>query len=131
MKFWISIGHLPCHTNRHRPASSHTLHSRYFPSLQLSRPHVSKCPIRLINPKPTRKRSLILLHLHLPPHRPRILLRLVPKQRNLKHRSYPPPSPYSNRLRRLRTSLRTNIILRSYSNYQPILSNPLYWPNTS
>lgn len=131
MKLRVTTGHLLNHTNRHRLTTSHALHSRHLPSLQLSRPHVPKCPIRLTNPQPPCKWSLIILYLHLLSHRPRILLRLIPQQRNLKHWSYPAPGPNSNCLRRLRTPLRTNIILRGYSNHQPILSNPLHRPITS
>lgn len=131
MKLWVTTRHLLNYTNYHRLTTSHALHSRHLPSLQLSRPHMPKCPIWLTNPQPPCKRSLNILHLHLPPHWPRVLLRLVSKQRNLKHRSYSTPNPNSNCLRRLRTSLRTNVILRGYSNHQPILSNPLHRPNTS
>uniref|UniRef100_A0A8C0VNS6 Uncharacterized protein n=1 Tax=Cyanistes caeruleus TaxID=156563 RepID=A0A8C0VNS6_CYACU len=113
------------------PTPSHALHSRHLPGLHLRCPHLPKRSIRLTHPKPPRKRSLLLLHLHLLPHRTRNLLWLLPKQRNLKHRSYPPPDPHSNCIRRLRPTLRTNIILRCYSNHKPILSNPIHRPNTS
>lgn len=130
MKFRITTGHLPNYPNCNRTTASYALHSRHLPGLLLRRPHMPRRTIWLTNPQPTRKRRFLLLHLHLPSHRPRNLLRLVPKQRNLKHRSYPPPNPHSNRLRRIRPTLRTNIILRSYSNHKPILSNPLHRPNT-
>uniref|UniRef100_A0A8C5IZX6 Uncharacterized protein n=1 Tax=Junco hyemalis TaxID=40217 RepID=A0A8C5IZX6_JUNHY len=48
-----------------------------------------------------------LLHLHLPTHRPRTLLRLISKQRNLKHWSHPPPNPHSNCLGQLKPPSRT------------------------
>lgn len=88
-------------------------------------------PIRLTHPEPPCKWSFLLLHLHLHPHRPRNLLRLIPKQRNLKHWSHSVINPHGNRLRRLRPALRANILLRGYSNHQPILSHPLHWTNTS
>ena len=86
--------------------------------------------IRMTNPKPPRKRSFLLFHLHLPTHRPRILLRFIPKQRNLKYRSNPSPNTNSNCLRRLRSALRTNVFLRSNSYHKPFLSNPIHWTNT-
>lgn len=131
MKLRLPSRHLPHHTNRHRTATSHTLHSRHHPSLLLRSPHMPKRPIRMTNSKPPCKWSLFLLHLHLPAHRTRPLLRFIPKQRDLKHRSYPPSNPHSNCFRRLRSPMRTNIILRCHSNYQSILSHPLHRPNTS
>uniref|UniRef100_A0A8C9EZQ4 Uncharacterized protein n=1 Tax=Pavo cristatus TaxID=9049 RepID=A0A8C9EZQ4_PAVCR len=94
-------------------------------------PHMSKRTIRLTHPKSSCKRSFILLHLHLPPHWTRPILRLLLIQRNLKHRSNPPPHAHSNRLRRLRTPMRSNIILRSNCYHKFILSNPLYRTNPS
>lgn len=131
MKLRVSTGYLLNYSNCYRSSASHTLHSRHQPSFLLCSPYMPRRTIRLTNPQPPRKRSLLLLHLHLPTHRPRNLLRIIPKQRNLKHRSNPPPNPHSNCLRRLRTAMRTNVLLRSYSNYKPILSNPLHWTNTS
>ena len=131
MKLWITTRHLPHHTNYHRPTISHTLHSRHLPSFHFRSPHMPKRTIWLTNTKFTRKRSLLLLHLHLPTYRPRILLRLIPKQRNLKHWSNSTTNPNSNRFRGICPTLRTNVLLRSHSHHQPILSNPLYWTNTS
>lgn len=129
MKLRISPRHLPNYTNLNRPPTSYTLHCRHNPGLLLSRPHMPKCTVRLTNPQPTCKRSIILFHLHLPPHRPWILLRLLPIQRNLKHGHYSPTHTHSNRLRRLRPAMGTNIILRGHSHYQLILSHPLHRPN--
>lgn len=131
MKLWITPRYLPSHTNCYRPTTSNTLHCRHLPSIHLCSPHLPKRAIWMTNPKPTRKRSLLLLYLHLPSHRPRTILRLIPKQRNLKRRSHPPTNSNSNCFRRVRPSLRTNIILRSYSHHKPILSNPIHRTNTS
>uniref|UniRef100_A0A8C5JKN7 Uncharacterized protein n=1 Tax=Junco hyemalis TaxID=40217 RepID=A0A8C5JKN7_JUNHY len=103
-------------------SASYALHSRYQSSLLLCRSHMPRRTIRLTHPQPPRKWSLLLLHLHLPTHWPRTLLRLIPKQRNLKHWSHPPPNPHSNLLRRIHPTVRPNIILRSYCNHKPILS---------
>lgn len=130
MKLRITPRHLPDHTNPNWPSTSRPLYCRHNPSLLLHRPHMPERTVWLTNPQPTRKRSLILLYLHLPPHRPRTLLRLLPIQRNLKHRHYPPNHPHSNRLRRLRPAMRPNILLRSHSHHQPILGHPLHWPNS-
>lgn len=129
MKLRISTGNLPINSNPNWPATCRTLHCRHHPSLLVCRPHLPKRAVRLTNPKPPRKRSFILLHLHLPAHRTGTLLRLIPIQRNLKHRSRPTTNPHSHSLRRIRPAMRTNIILRRHSHYQPILSRPLHRPN--
>lgn len=90
-----------------------------------------KCTVWVTNPEPSCKRSLLLLHLHLPSHCSRALLWLLPVQRNLKYRNYPPTHPYGNCLRRLCPTMRPNIILRRHSHYKPILCHPLHRPNTS
>eukprot|EP00095_Tigriopus_kingsejongensis_P005070 maker-scaffold2235_size18398-snap-gene-0.5 protein:Tk05070 transcript:maker-scaffold2235_size18398-snap-gene-0.5-mRNA-1 annotation:"cytochrome b" len=125
MKLRISPRHLPNHTDPNWPPTSHTLHRRHNLSLLLHRPHMPRRTIRLTNPQPPCKRSLILLYLHLLPHRPRALLWLIPIQRNLKHRHHPPTYPYSNCFRRLCSTMRTNILLRGHCYHQLILSHPL------
>lgn len=131
MELRIPTRHLPNHTNRHRSATSYTLHSRHCPSLLLRSTHMPGRPIRMINPQHPRKRSFPILHMHLLPHRPRNLLRLIPKQRDLKRRRYPFTRPHSNSLRRIRSSLRTNIVLRSNRDHKSIFRNPLHRTNTS
>uniref|UniRef100_A0A8D2M0Q0 Uncharacterized protein n=1 Tax=Zonotrichia albicollis TaxID=44394 RepID=A0A8D2M0Q0_ZONAL len=88
------------------PSASYALLSRHQSGLLLCCSHM-----------PSRTIRLFLLHLHLPIHRPRTLLRLIPKQRNLKHWSHPPPNPHSSRLCRIHATMRPNIILRSYRNH--------------
>lgn len=130
VKLRVTTGHLLNLTNRHRLTTSHALHSRHQPGILLRRPHMPRRPIRVTNSQPARQRSIVLLHLYLPTHRPRTVLRLLPQQRDLKHRSHPTLNPHSNRLRRVCPAMRTNILLRSYSHYKPILSNPLHRTNT-
>ena len=131
MKLRLTPRSLSNHPNRHRPHTSYTLHSRHLIGLLLCSPHMPRRPIWLTNPKPSRKRSFILLHLHLHSHWPRNLLRLIPKQRDLKCRSYPATNPHGHCFRRLRSPMRTDIILRSYSNYKPTLCYPIHRSNTS
>uniref|UniRef100_A0A8B9Z7Y4 Uncharacterized protein n=1 Tax=Buteo japonicus TaxID=224669 RepID=A0A8B9Z7Y4_9AVES len=129
MKFRIPPRNLLTNTNHNRPPTSNTLHRRHYSSLLIRSPHMPKRTVRLTDPQPTCQRSILLLHLHLPTHRSRTILWLLPIQRNLKHRDYPTTHPHSNCLRRLRTPMRPNILLRSYSHHQPILSYPLHRTN--
>lgn len=131
MKLRIPARRLPDHTNSNGPPTGHALHCRYLPSLLLGGQHMPKRPVRLAYPQPTRQRRLLLLYLHLPAHRTGPLLRLLPPQRNLKHRSNSPANPHSNSLRRLRPAMRTDIILRGHRNHQPILSPPIHRANPS
>uniref|UniRef100_A0A8B9TH51 Uncharacterized protein n=1 Tax=Anas platyrhynchos TaxID=8839 RepID=A0A8B9TH51_ANAPL len=78
MKLRISARHLPGHTNPHRPPTGYALHRRHIPCFLLSSQHMPKRPIWLTHPQPPRQWRLILLHLHLPAHRTRLLLRLLP-----------------------------------------------------
>lgn len=129
MKLWVSARHLPSHTNPNRPSTGYALHRRHIPCLLLSSQHMPKCPIRLTHPQPPRQWRLILLHLHLPAYRARLLLRLLSVQRNLKYRSNPPAHSHSNRFCGLCPAMRTNIILRSHRNYQPVFSPPVHRTN--
>lgn len=80
----------------------------------------------MTHPQPTRQRSIILFHLYLYTHRSWPILWILPIQRNLKHWSSPTPTSHDNSLRRLRPSMRTNILLRCHSNYKSIISSPLH-----
>lgn len=131
MKFRLPISSLPHDPNPHRPTTSHALHSRHIPSLLLRSPHLPERTIRLTHPESPRKRRLILLHLYLPSHRTRPILRLLPLQGNLKHRSNPPPHTHSHRLCGLCSPMGPNIILRGHRYHKPILSNSLHWTHPS
>uniref|UniRef100_A0A3B5KRW8 Uncharacterized protein n=1 Tax=Xiphophorus couchianus TaxID=32473 RepID=A0A3B5KRW8_9TELE len=48
----------------------------YYPNF--NRPHLPRCKLRLTHPKCARQRSLLLFHLHLPPHWTRPILWLLP-----------------------------------------------------
>uniref|UniRef100_A0A8C3RWP4 Uncharacterized protein n=1 Tax=Chelydra serpentina TaxID=8475 RepID=A0A8C3RWP4_CHESE len=77
IKFWIIIRHLPNCTNHPRNLPSNTLFTRYFPSILINYPYHPRCTIRMTYLQHTRQRRLTLLHLYLPPHRPRTLLRVI------------------------------------------------------
>lgn len=125
MKFWFPAWPLSYFPAPYRAIPRHALYLRYRHSLLFRCPHLPRCKLWLTHPKPTRQRSIFLLHLHLPSHRPRTLLRLVPLQRNLKYWGRSPPPSYRNRLRRLCSPMRTNVLLRSDCHYQPPIRCPL------
>ena len=131
MKLRVTPRTLPNYPNRHRPIPRNTLYLRYRHSLLIRHTYLSRCQLRLTNPKHARQRRIFLLHLHLPPHWTRPVLRLLPVQRNMKCRSRPSPSRNNDLLRRLRPSLRTNVLLRGHCNYEPPLRRPLRGRDTS
>lgn len=119
MKLWFPPITLPRCTNHNRTIPSYTLHLRHLHRLFIRSPHLPRRKLRVNYPQPTRQRSLIFLHLHLPTYWTRTILRLLPIQRNLKHWSSFTTARNNNRIRRLRPTMRTNIILRRYRNHEP------------
>lgn len=112
--------------NLDRPFLSYALHLRHFNRILFSKPHLPRCKLWLTDPKFTRQRRIILFYLHLHTHRPRSVLRVISLQRDLKYWCYPISARHNDRFRRLRSTLRSNIILGRHSNYQSTLSGPLY-----
>uniref|UniRef100_A0A663MRH0 Uncharacterized protein n=1 Tax=Athene cunicularia TaxID=194338 RepID=A0A663MRH0_ATHCN len=129
MKLRIPTRHLLDNPDHYWPPTSHPLHSRLLPSLHSRLTHMPRRPIRLTHPQPPRKRSIHVLHLHLPPHWTGLILRLIPLQRNLKHRCPTSLDPNSHRLRGLRPPMRPDVLLRSHRHHQPILSHPVHRTN--
>lgn len=115
------------YTNPNRPIPSNTLHTRHNNRLLISHTHLSRRKLWLNYPIPTCKWGLHILHLPLRSHRTRPILRLLRLPRNMKHRSYSTIHSYSHCIRRLRPTLRTNIILRRNRHHQPSISNPIHW----
>lgn len=131
MKFRLPSRPLPNHPNPNRIIPSHTLHIRHSNSILISSTHLSRRKLRLTYPIYARQRGLYILHLPIPPRRTRRVLRLIQYNRNMKHRNRTTIRCYSNSIHRLRTSMRTNIILRCHSNYKPTISHSIRRHNTS
>ena len=127
MKLRFSTRSMPHSTNPHRLIPSNTLHVWYHNSIFISHPHLPRRKLRLTNPIPTRQRRLNIFHLPIPPCGTRTILWILHFPRNLKHWDHPTICSHSNCIHGLCTPMRTNIILRSYSNYKPIISYPLHW----
>lgn len=125
MKLWITTSTMSNYTNFNRIIPSYTLHIRHLHCLFFSRSHLSRRKLRMTNPKSTCKWSIILLYLLIHAYCPRTILRLISLQRNMKCRSSTFPTSYNNSICRLRLTMRTDIILRSHSNYQPTLRRPI------
>lgn len=130
MKLRIYTRSLPSSPNFNRTIPRHTLHSPCRYSIFICSPHFSRRKLRMVTTKYPCQRKLMILHLPVPPCRPRPVLRILFDSRNLKY--WGNHSYYSNghSLYRIRPSLRANKLLRGHRNHQPILSHPLYWENT-
>jgi len=131
MKLWLPPWSLLNCPDFNRALPRNTLHFRHRYRFFLRCPHLPRRQLRLTHPQPSCKRSLLLLHLHLPPHRPRPVLWILPLQRDLKHRSRPTSSSNDDRLRRICSSMRTNVLLRSHSHYKPPIRRTLRRQHTS
>lgn len=118
---------MPNSTNSNRTIPSYALHIRHNHRIQLCSPHLPRRQLRLTPSLSTRQRSIHILYLPLPSCRTRTLLRVLPIFRNMKRRHPSPLCSHSHSIHRLRIALRTNILLRSHSHYQPSLRHPLYW----
>lgn len=118
MKLWVSPRPLSSRPNLNRTISSNTLHRKRRNSLLIRCSHLPRRKLWVTNSQYTRQRRLLLLYLPLPTHRTRPVLRLLPLYGNLKHRSCTFPPSNNHRLRRLRSPLRTNILLRRHCHYK-------------
>lgn len=127
MKLRFPLRSLPNNSNYHRTIPSNTLYIRHHNSILISHPYLPRRKLRLINPIFTCQRSLNILHLLISPCRTRHILWVLHLLRNMKHRNYPPIHSHSNRIYRLCTTMRTNIILRSHSNYKFTISHSIHW----
>ncbi len=126
MKLRLSTRPLLNYTNSNRPIPSNTLHTRHNNRFLISHTHLPRRKLRLNYPIPTCKRSLHIFHLPLRPHRTRPILWFPRLSRNMKYWNYLTIHSYSHRIRRLRPTLRTNIILRRNRHYQSFISNPIH-----
>lgn len=131
MKLWVSPRHLPNNPNPNRSLSSNTLYIRHNHSILLSRTYLPRRKLWMTNPLSTCQRGLYIFHLPFHSRRPGNLLWLLHSLRNLKHWHYPISNNHGYSIRRIRPSMRTNILLRCHRNYKPPLSNPLHWKYSS
>uniref|UniRef100_A0A671DUX2 Uncharacterized protein n=1 Tax=Rhinolophus ferrumequinum TaxID=59479 RepID=A0A671DUX2_RHIFE len=131
MKLRIPPGSLPSYPNSHRTFPSNTLYIRHCHSLPLRNPHLPRRQLRLSPVLSPCQRSLYILYLPVPTRRTRNLLRLLYILRNMKHRNHPPLRRHSHSIRRLRTPMRPNVLLRSNSHHKPSLSHPIRRNNSS
>lgn len=127
MKLRLPPRNMSRYSNHHRSIFSNTLHIRYYNSILISHPYLPRRKLRLTHPILTCQRSLNIFHLLIPTHRTKYILRLLHFHRNMKHWNYSPIHSHSNCIHRLRTAMRTDILLRSNSNYKLTISYPIYW----
>ena len=125
MKPRIPTRNNACITNLNRPPNLNTLHGRNLLSIQISDPYYTRCERGMDKTFPAHKWSVPILHFHLHPHRTGNLFFISKKKANsMDKRDSTTPINYSRSLPRIRPPMGTNIILRSHSNHQSILSNP-------
>jgi hypothetical protein len=125
MKLWITTRNLFSSTNRNRVIPSHTLLSKHRHRFQKSKTHLSRRKLRLTTTNLTRKWGLPILCLYLPTHRTKHILWILQLHTHLICRSSNPILNYSNSVYRIRPTMRTNIVLRSNSNYKPTIRHSL------
>lgn len=126
MKFWVSSRYLPYNTNNNWAISSYALHFRRVLSIFLRCPHLPGRKLWMTTSKYSRKHCIFLFPLYLLSYRSGYLLWLLRKQRNLKNWSNTISFNYVNCFRRLCSSMRTNVFLRCYCNYQPYFRRTLH-----
>ena len=131
MKLWIPPRHLLNFTDPNRPIPSNTLYIRHNNSILLCNSHLPRCKLRLNHPIHTRTQSISILYLPVYTCRTRPVLRIIHLPRNMEHRSSPPICNNSHSIHRLCLTMRTDVILRGNSHYQPSLSNPIHWHKPS
>lgn len=129
MKLRLPFRNLPNSPNYYRTILSYTLYIRYNNSLLISNTHLPRRKLRMINPIYTRKWSLYILYLLISTCRTRHVLWILYIYRNMKHWSSTTIRSNSHSIYRLCTPMRTNIILRSNSNYKPFISYSLHRNN--
>jgi hypothetical protein len=125
MKLWITTRNLSSSTNYNRAIPSHTLLTKHRRRIRYSKTHLSRRKLWMTTTNTPRKRSLSILRMHLPAHCTKRILRIIQLHAYTISRCSSPIPNYSNSLFRIRTTMRTNIILRGNQNYKPIISNPL------
>uniref|UniRef100_A0A8C0WK66 Uncharacterized protein n=1 Tax=Castor canadensis TaxID=51338 RepID=A0A8C0WK66_CASCN len=131
MKLRLPTRNLLNPTNHNRIISSNTLHIRHHNSILFSRTYLLRRKLWLNYPLSPCQRSFHIIYLPIHTRRMRNLLRIIHLHRNMKHRYYLTIHSHSYHLHRICSPMRTNIILRSHSNYQPTFSNPVHWIQSS
>lgn len=127
MKFWLDIRNLPNCSNFNRTNLIYTLLPPYRPSFLLGRPHYTGRKLWLNYTVYSCKWSIMILHLHLYPHRSWNLLRFLHIHGNMKYWSYFSSSSHSHSICWICSSMRTNKILRSHCHHELVIRNPIRW----
>lgn len=131
MKLRIPSRSMSNYSNLNRTISIHTLRSRHRTRFFISHPYFTRCKLRMTHTINPRKRSINILPIPISSYRPRNLLRIIPHIRNMNDWSITIYHYHSDSLYRICFTLRSNKILRCYSNHKPILSHSIYRKNLS
>jgi hypothetical protein len=119
MKYRIPSRNNPNTTNYHRSVSIDNILNSNRNGIQGNSNNHTRRKRRMSHTNNPHKWSLIILHYNICPYRPRDLLFIPSKPtKSMDIRSGPHTYNYSNRILRIRPSMRTNIILRGDGNYR-------------
>lgn len=124
---WPYLGH----TNHNRNFTHHALLNRCYFCFQLTYSHYPRRKLRMAPTKHPCKRGISILYPNLPTYCSRPILWFLPLQKNMICRHPALTYNNSNSVHRLRSSLRTNIILSRYSHYKHNIHHPLHWTHPS
>jgi len=122
MKLGITSRNLPSSTNYNRTIPS------YCPNIDIAFNrvrHLSRCKLWMTSTNNPRKRSLIILHLHLLTHRAKLVLRIVQLYAHMISRSSNSIPNDSNSVHRICPTMRSNVILRCNCNYKSPIRNSI------
>lgn len=127
MKLRVTARTLLSNPSYYRAIPKYTLCAQHRTSLFFCSPHLARCKLWVASSINSCQWGIYILLIHLFTRRPRPVLWILYSKRDMKHWSNFIPFNHSYRLHRICAPMRTNKILRCYSNYKPFFSDPLYW----
>jgi hypothetical protein len=126
MKYLIISRNLASNPNHHRTIPSYTLLSKHRNSILKISTHLLRYKLWMNLTNTPCKWSVTILRLYLHTYWTKYILRVLQTSPHMINWSINSVHNHSNILPRLCIAMRTNIIMRSNSNYKPPISNPIH-----
>uniref|UniRef100_A0A8C0DXS3 Uncharacterized protein n=1 Tax=Balaenoptera musculus TaxID=9771 RepID=A0A8C0DXS3_BALMU len=126
IKFCFSTRYLFNFTNPDRLVPSNTLYIRHSNRFLISNTHLPRRKLWMTHSVYTCKWSVHILYLPTYSRRTWPILWVLHFPRNMKYWNYSATHSYSHCIHRLCITMRTKIILRKGSHYQPSFSDPIH-----